>query len=81
MKWLNRLILPKSIHALILRAEGEKESTLCLLFAQQPNPAGRKGANMWAGWDVMGSWCRDMDGVSRGHIVDFILYFLKASHF
>lgn len=42
MKWLSRLRLPKSFHAPIQRAEAEKESTLCLLFAQQPNPAGRQ---------------------------------------
>lgn len=58
MKWLNRRRLPKSFYALIRQAEAEKESTLCLLFAQQPNPAGRqrkreKGANVWSGWDVM----------------------------
>lgn len=77
-KWLNRLILPKSIHALILWAEREKESTLCLLFAQQPVPAGRhrrrKGASMRAGWGEMGGWCRDAEKVSRGYIVDFIFY-------
>lgn len=42
MKWLSRLRLPKSFHAPIRRAEAEKESTLCLLFAQQPHPAGRQ---------------------------------------
>lgn len=42
MKWLNRRRLPKSVYALIRQAEAEKESTLCLLFAQQPNPAGRQ---------------------------------------
>jgi len=42
MKWLSRMRLPKSFHAPIRRAEAEKESTPCLLFAQQPNPAGRQ---------------------------------------
>lgn len=41
MKWLRRLILPKSTHTLILWGEGEREFTLCLLFAQQPHPAGK----------------------------------------
>lgn len=56
MKWLNRRRLPKSVYALIRQAEAEKESTLCLLFAQQPNPAGRqqkKGEKgQMCGWDV-----------------------------
>lgn len=42
MKWLSRLRLPKSFHAPIRRAEAKKESTPRLLFAQQPNPAGRQ---------------------------------------
>lgn len=58
MKWLNRRRLPKSVYALIRQAEAEKESTLCLLFAQQPNPAGRqqkkrrKRANVWMGCEA-----------------------------
>lgn len=59
MKWLNRRRLPKSVYALIRQAEAEKESTLCLLFAQQPNPAGRQQKKEKrgkcverVGWDV-----------------------------
>lgn len=41
MKWLSRLTLPKSFRAPVRRAEAQKESSLRLLFAQQPNTAGR----------------------------------------
>lgn len=81
MKWLNRRRLPKSVYALIRQAEAEKESTLCLLFAQQPNPAGRqqkKKEKRGKCVDGMWGWGRDTDGVSRGHIFDFALYFVHA---
>lgn len=42
MKWLSRLRLPKSFPEPIQRAKAKKELTPCLLFAQQPNPAGRQ---------------------------------------
>lgn len=81
MKWLNRRRLPKSVYAPIRQAEAEKESTLCLLFAQQPNPAGRqqkKKEKRGKCVDGMWGWGRDTDGVSRGHIFDFALYFVHA---
>lgn len=60
MKWLSRLRLPKSFRAPIRRARAKKESTARLLFAQQPNPAGRqkKGGKSvrWLGLDGRLLW-------------------------
>lgn len=60
MKWLSMLRLPKSFQAPIRQAEAEKESTLCLLFTQQPKPVGRqeegkrKEANVSGWWNGIG---------------------------
>ncbi len=57
MKWLSILRLLKSSHVSIRQAEAEKDSNLCLLFAQHPNPTGRqqyekRGKRVrQAGWD------------------------------
>lgn len=61
-----------------LRRRRSQLSAFCLLSnltRQGGNKKKRKGANVWSGWDGMWGWGRDTDGVSRGHIFDFVLYF------
>lgn len=65
---------------------GQKKSRLsafCLLsnLTRQGGSSKRKGAKVSGGWDGMGCWCRDTDGVEGGHVVDFILYFSSAPLF
>lgn len=63
-----------------LRQKKSQLLAFCLLsnLNRQGGNGKRKVANVSGGWDGMAGWCRDTDGVSAGHIVDFILYFPSA---